>query len=85
LHLNSELHQKSSYPLPSTVERRTDLQRYQAKFGDSVKAMNGRAMVNDVLAKFVCHNLSCFTHAMEEYGIDANFRTIPTSPSAQAL
>jgi hypothetical protein len=25
------------------------------------------------VAKFVCHNLSCLIHAMEEFGIDANF------------
>jgi transposase len=43
------------------------------KFGDSVKAKNGRAMVNEVLAKFVCHNLSCLIHAMEEFNIDADF------------
>jgi hypothetical protein len=28
---------------------------------------------NPVVAKFVCHNLSCLIHAMEEFGIDPNF------------
>jgi transposase len=43
------------------------------KFGDSVKAKNDRSMRNEVLAKFVCHNLSCLIHTMEEFGADANF------------
>ena len=33
-----------------------------------------RAMKCEVLAKFVCHNLSCLIHAMEEFGIDPSFR-----------
>lgn len=43
------------------------------KFGDSVKAKNGRAMINETMAKFVCHNLSCLIHAMNEFGIDPTF------------
>jgi transposase len=44
------------------------------KFGDSVKAKNDLSMKNEVLAKFVCHNLSCLIHAMEEFGIDPTFK-----------
>ena len=44
------------------------------KFGDSVRAKNDVSMRNEVLAKFVCHNLSCLIHAMEEFGIDPTFR-----------
>ena len=43
------------------------------KFGDSVKAKNDLSMKNEVLAKFVCHNLSCLIHAMQEFGIDPGF------------
>jgi hypothetical protein len=43
------------------------------KFGDSVKAKNNLAMLNEVLAKFVCHNLCCLIQAMEEFGIDPDF------------
>jgi transposase len=43
------------------------------KFGDSVRAKNDTSMRNETLAKFVCHNLSCVIHAMEELGIDPTF------------
>lgn len=50
------------------------------KYGDSVKAKNDRSMKNEVLAKLICHNLSCLIHAMEEFGIDANFGIGRTTP-----
>jgi transposase len=43
------------------------------KFGDSVKAKNNQSMKCEVLAKFLCHNLSMLIHTMEELGIDLNF------------
>lgn len=43
------------------------------KFGDSVKAKNNQAMKCEVLAKFLCHNLSMLIHTMEELGIDLSF------------
>lgn len=43
------------------------------KYGDSVKAKNVQAMKCEVLAKFLCHNLSCLIHTMEELGIDPSF------------
>ncbi len=46
------------------------------KFGDSCKAKNNQAMKCEVLAKFLCHNLSMLIHAMEEFGIDPTFRTM---------
>jgi transposase len=46
------------------------------KYGDSVKAKNDQSMKCEVLAKFVCHNLSCLIHAMEELGIDPSFRDV---------
>jgi transposase len=44
------------------------------KFGDGVRAKNDRSMKNEVLAKFVCHNLCCLIQSMEEFGIDPSFR-----------
>jgi hypothetical protein len=61
----SKYHQRSNAESTFSMIKR--------KYGDSVKAKNGRAMVNEVLAKFVCHNLSCLIHAIEEFGIDPNF------------
>jgi transposase len=52
----------------------TTFSAIKRKFGDSVKAKNDLAMKNEVLAKIVCHNLSCLIHAMEEFGIDPEFR-----------
>ena len=53
--------------------RRGSPARKQRKFGDSVRAKNDQAMKSEVLAKFVCHNLCCLIHAMEEFGIDPTF------------
>jgi transposase len=43
------------------------------KFGDSVRSRNPVAMVNEVLCKFICHNISCVIHSQCELGIEANF------------
>jgi len=39
------------------------------KFGDSVMSKNDDAMVNEVLCKFLCHNLSCLIMEQETLGI----------------
>lgn len=43
------------------------------KFGDSVRAKNQTAMVNEVLAKFLCNNLTAVILSQIELGIDADF------------
>jgi len=43
------------------------------KFGDSVRAKNERAMRNETLVKFVCHNLYTLAQAMGEFGVDPSF------------
>jgi transposase len=43
------------------------------KFGDSVRAKNDLTMLNETLAKFVCHNIACLIRATEEFGIDPDF------------
>lgn len=47
------------------------------KFGDSVRAKSDLAMKNEVLAKFVCHNLCCVVAAIYERGIDPTFAGLP--------
>jgi len=41
--------------------------------GDSVRAKSELAMRNEVLAKFVCHNIRCVVSAIYERGIDPTF------------
>jgi transposase len=43
------------------------------KFGDSVRSKNDVAMVNEVLCKFLCHNLCCLIQEQCELGIEAVF------------
>jgi transposase len=43
------------------------------KFGDSVRSRTDVAMVNEVLAKFLCHNIVVNIHSQEELGIDPIF------------
>ena len=43
------------------------------KFGDALRAKTDTAMVNESLAKVLCHNLSVLNHEMQELGIDPQF------------
>lgn len=45
----------------------------KAKFGDSVRSKTDRAMLNEVLAKVVCHNICCLIQSAYEFGIDVGF------------
>lgn len=51
------------------------------KFGDSVRAKSETAMRNEVLAKFVCHNLCCVVSAIYELGIDPTFAGLACTPN----
>jgi transposase len=42
----------------------------KAKFGDSVRSKTDVAMKNEVLAKFVCHNICCLIATAYELGVD---------------
>jgi transposase len=55
------------------------------KYGDSVRAKNDRSMVNETLAKFLCHNIACLIHATEEFGIDPTFGCTKNNLSAPKL
>lgn len=52
------------------------------KFGDSVRARNDVAMVNEVLCKFLCNNLCCVILSQIELGIDATFWGQDSEPNA---
>jgi hypothetical protein len=45
----------------------------KAKFGGSVRSKLFAAQVNEVLAKVLLWNLSCIVHAIEEFGVEAEF------------
>ena len=45
----------------------------KAKFGDSVRSKTDVAMKNEVLAKFLCHNLCCLVQSMHEFNVSPNF------------
>jgi hypothetical protein len=44
------------------------------KFGDAVRSRTDTAMTNEVLCKFIAHNLCCLIHEECELGIQADFR-----------
>lgn len=71
------------YHVRSNVE--STFSMIKRKFGDSVKAKNDVSMRNEILAKFVCHNLSCLIHATEEFGIDPSFGCTNITSPAQIL
>lgn len=58
----------ASYHKRSNVE--TTFHMIKAKFGDSVRSKTDVAMVNEVLAKLVCHNICCLIQSFYELGID---------------
>jgi transposase len=43
------------------------------KFGDHVRSKTDTAMVNEVLCKFLCHNICCLIQEQHELGIEAEF------------
>jgi transposase len=45
----------------------------KAKFGDHLRSKTDTAMVNEALAKVLCHNLCCLIQSHYELGIEATF------------
>ena len=45
----------------------------KAKFGDGVRSKTDTAMTNEVLAKFICHNICVVHHSHVELGIEPVF------------
>jgi hypothetical protein len=64
----------------SNVE--TTFSMIKAKFGDSLRSKTDTAMINEALAKVLCHNICCLIQSQCELGIDATFwgkeSTVPT-------
>lgn len=54
------------------------------KFGDSLRSKTDTAMVNEVLAKILCHNLVVLIHEMYELGIVPVFEAIVAPASEGA-
>jgi hypothetical protein len=61
----------SHYHKRSNVE--TTFSMIKAKFGDSLKSKTDTAMINETLAKVLCHNICCLIQSHYELGIDATF------------
>jgi hypothetical protein len=44
----------------------------KSKFGGGVRSRLPTAQANEVLAKVLCHNLTCIIHAVADFGIDVD-------------
>lgn len=71
------------YHLRSNVE--STFSMVKRKFGDSVRSRTDAAMVNEVLCKFLCHNLSVLIHEECELGIRAEFRPAARQTAVASL
>ncbi len=59
----------------------------KAKFGDAVRSKTDTAMRNEVLCKFLCHNICCVILSQIELGVEPVFwpgcrASQPSAPSA---
>lgn len=59
------------YHVRSNIE--STFSMIKRKFGDGVRSKTDMAMRNEVLAKFVCHNICCVIQEMHESGVDPTF------------
>ena len=41
------------------------------------------AQINEVLAKVLCHNLTCLIHAITEFGIDVDLAKTTAAPTTR--
>lgn len=73
------------YHKRSNVE--TTFSMIKRKFGDALRSKTDTAMLNETLAKILCHNIVVLIHEMRELGIETNFwqaRERPTQPDDPA-
>ena len=70
------------YHKRSNVE--TSVSMVKGKFGASVRSKTGTAQVNEVLCKFLCHNIVVLIQSFYELGIEAEF-TAPTPPEPKII
>ena len=57
----------------------------KAKFRDHVRSKCDVAMKNEVLCKFLCHNICCVIMSQVELGIEATFWKDGATPTINAL
>ena len=62
---------KNHYHKRSNVE--TTFSMVKGKFGDSVRSKSETGQINEVLLKFLCHNICVLIHAMHELGVTPSF------------
>ena len=62
---------KAHYHKRSNVE--TVFSMVKGKFGDCVRSKSETGQVNEVLFKFLCHNICCLIQAMYQRGLTPNF------------
>jgi transposase len=67
------------YHRRSNVE--TTMHMIKSKFGAAVRSKLPVAQANEILAKLVCHNLTCIVHAVNEFGIDVDLAR-PVAPTS---
>lgn len=69
------------YHRRSNVE--TTFSMVKRKFGSHVRAINHQAQVNEVLCKFLCHNLAVLNTEIHKLGIDPHFWMPEESEAAE--
>ena len=70
------------YHKRSNVE--TTMAMIKTKFGASVKSKTGKAQVNEVLCKVLCHNICVLIQSFYELGIETDF-AVPTAPEPKIV
>ena len=65
---------KAHYHRRSNVE--TVFAMVKGKFGDSVRAKSEAGQVNEILLKFLCHNLCVLIQAMHQLGVTPDFEPV---------
>ena len=64
------------YHRRSNVE--TTFSMVKEKFGDSLRAKSDAGQVNEILLKFLCHNICVLIQEMHELGITPDLVPVPT-------
>ncbi len=72
------VYQRQRYHQRSNVE--STFAMVKAKFRDDVRSRTDTAMKNEVLLKFLCHNIVVVHQAIVELGIDGEFWPVADEP-----
>ena len=79
----------ASYPEHATKVKRSNVEStfsaVKRKFGDGVRSKNNAAMVNEVLCKLICQNITCVIMSQCGLGIEGNFWNADESDRAKVL